>query len=95
MYFNKSKCTGELKVAQITMLISFNISYAAMKPHITELAGLFAHELDVNTSQVRKLLLYCMNICCLIIYSSSINNFNKVKKCLIKNIRVHGVVNMG
>lgn len=68
MYFNKPKCTGELKIAQITMLISFNITYVDIKPHITELAGLFAHELNVNTSQVRKLLLHCMNICCLIIY---------------------------
>ncbi|CAJ1968053.1 unnamed protein product [Sphenostylis stenocarpa] len=46
---------GELKIAQITMLISFNISYVDMKPHITELAGLFAHGLDINTSQVHLL----------------------------------------
>ncbi|KAG5057523.1 hypothetical protein AAZX31_05G094400 [Glycine max] len=46
---------GELKIAQITMVISFNISYVDMKPHITELAGLFAHGLDTNTSQVHLL----------------------------------------
>ncbi|ESW27860.1 hypothetical protein PHAVU_003G238400 [Phaseolus vulgaris] len=46
---------GELKIAQITMLISFNITYVDIKPHITELAGLFAHELNVNTSQVHLL----------------------------------------
>ncbi|WVZ24459.1 hypothetical protein V8G54_003003 [Vigna mungo] len=46
---------GELKIAKITMLISFNISYVDMKPHITELAGLFAHELNVNISQVHLL----------------------------------------
>ncbi|BAT75649.1 hypothetical protein VIGAN_01354600, partial [Vigna angularis var. angularis] len=45
---------GELKIAKITMLISFNISYVDMKPHITELAGLFARELNVNISQVRN-----------------------------------------
>jgi len=71
MYFNKPKCTGELKIAKITMLISFNISYVDMKPHITELAGLFAHELNVNTSQVRKLLLHGMNI-----FSLNIFKFN-------------------
>ncbi|XP_057449579.1 aspartic proteinase 36-like [Lotus japonicus] len=43
---------GELQIAQITIVISFNISYMDMKPHITELADLIAHELDVNTSQV-------------------------------------------
>ncbi|XP_061341213.1 aspartic proteinase 36-like isoform X2 [Gastrolobium bilobum] len=43
---------GELQIAQITIVISFNISYMDMKPYITELAGLIAHELDVNTSQV-------------------------------------------
>lgn len=54
MCFNQLKCTGELQIAQITVAISFNISYDDMKPHLTELAGLIAHELDVNTSQVRK-----------------------------------------
>lgn len=43
---------GELQIAQITITISFNTSYADMQPYITELAGLIAHELDVNTSQV-------------------------------------------
>ncbi|KAL1354630.1 hypothetical protein HN51_006690 [Arachis hypogaea] len=42
----------ELQIAQITIVISFNISYLDMKPFITELAGLIAHELDVNASQV-------------------------------------------
>lgn len=68
MYFNKPKFTGELKIAKITMLISFNISYVDMKPHITELAGLFARELNVNISQVRKLLLHGMNIVALNIF---------------------------
>lgn len=84
MYFNKLKCPGELKIVQITMVISFNISYVDMKPHIKELAGLFAHGLDTNTSQVRKLLLHCMNTFCISIYLIKNNNFNQVKKCLIK-----------
>ncbi|KAK7406492.1 hypothetical protein VNO78_08119 [Psophocarpus tetragonolobus] len=42
----------ELQIAQIIIVISFNISYTDMKPYITELTGLIAHELDVNTSQV-------------------------------------------
>ncbi|XP_027360669.1 probable aspartic protease At2g35615 [Abrus precatorius] len=44
---------GELQIAQIIIVISFNISYMDMKPYITDLAGLIAHELDVNTSQVQ------------------------------------------
>ncbi|OIW09673.1 hypothetical protein TanjilG_11060 [Lupinus angustifolius] len=47
--------SGEIQIAQITIVISFNISYVDMKPQITELAGLIAHELDVNTSQVHLL----------------------------------------
>ncbi|KAK7263218.1 hypothetical protein RJT34_30805 [Clitoria ternatea] len=47
--------TGEPRVGRITIVISFNISYVDMKPHITELAGLIAHGLDVNTSQVHIL----------------------------------------
>ncbi|KAL2668840.1 hypothetical protein AAZV13_01G151800 [Glycine max] len=43
---------GELQIAQIIVVISFNISYMDMKPYITELTGLIAHELDVNSSQV-------------------------------------------
>ncbi|XP_019444898.1 PREDICTED: aspartic proteinase nepenthesin-1-like [Lupinus angustifolius] len=43
---------GELQIAQIIIVISFNISYMDMKPYITELTGLIARELDVNTSQV-------------------------------------------
>lgn len=43
---------GEIQIAQITIVVSFNISFVDMKPHITELAGLMAHQLDVNTSQV-------------------------------------------
>ncbi|XP_020240028.1 aspartyl protease family protein 1 isoform X2 [Cajanus cajan] len=46
---------GEVKIAQITVVISFNISYVDLKPRITELAGHFAHGLDVNTSQVHLL----------------------------------------
>ncbi|XP_027192201.1 aspartic proteinase 36-like isoform X2 [Cicer arietinum] len=46
---------GEFRIAQITIVISFNISYEDMKPHLTELAGLIAHELDINTSQVHLL----------------------------------------
>ncbi|AES94605.2 eukaryotic aspartyl protease family protein [Medicago truncatula] len=44
---------GELQIAQITIAISFNTSYTDMQPYITKLAGFIAHELDVNTSQVR------------------------------------------
>lgn len=43
---------GELQIAQIIIVILFNTSYMDMKPYITELTGLIAHELDVNTSQV-------------------------------------------
>ncbi|KAL2333474.1 hypothetical protein Fmac_014687 [Flemingia macrophylla] len=46
---------GEVEIAQITVVISFNISYGDLKPQITELAGHFAHGLDVNTSQVHLL----------------------------------------
>ncbi|KAI4315028.1 hypothetical protein L6164_027878 [Bauhinia variegata] len=46
---------GELQVAQITIVIVFNISYLDIKPHMTELAELIAHGLDVNTSQVHLL----------------------------------------
>ncbi|CAK8562494.1 unnamed protein product [Lathyrus sativus] len=46
---------GTFQIAQITIALSFNISYGDMKPHLTELAGLIAHELDVNTSQIQLL----------------------------------------
>ncbi|KAI5417968.1 hypothetical protein KIW84_042557 [Lathyrus oleraceus] len=46
---------GTFQIAQITVVLSFNISYGDMKPHLTELAGLIAHELDVNTSQIQLL----------------------------------------
>ncbi|XP_027346186.1 aspartic proteinase CDR1-like [Abrus precatorius] len=46
---------GEPQIAQITVVISFNITYMDMKRHITELTGLMAHGLDVNTSQVHLL----------------------------------------
>ncbi|KAL5064038.1 hypothetical protein RYX36_025775 [Vicia faba] len=46
---------GTFQIAQITIALSFNISYGDMKPHLTELAGLIAHELDVNTSQIKLL----------------------------------------
>ena len=62
MCFHQLKCADELQIAEMTVVISFNISYMDMKPFITELAGLIAHELDVNTSQVRKWLLNCRNI---------------------------------
>jgi len=57
---------GELQVAQITITISFNTSYTDMQPYITELAGLIAHELDVNTSQVRKWSSRCRKYWCLV-----------------------------
>ncbi|BAU00260.1 hypothetical protein LR48_Vigan06g028800 [Vigna angularis] len=46
---------GELQIAQIIIVISFNVSYMEIKPHITELTGLIANELNVNTSQVQLL----------------------------------------
>ncbi|XP_014521287.1 protein ASPARTIC PROTEASE IN GUARD CELL 1 [Vigna radiata var. radiata] len=46
---------GELQIAQIIIVISFNVSYMEIKPHITELTGLIANELNVNTSQVHLL----------------------------------------
>ncbi|CAJ2635308.1 unnamed protein product [Trifolium pratense] len=46
---------GGFQIALITIAISFNISYEDMKPHLAELAGLIAHELDVNTSQIHLL----------------------------------------
>lgn len=95
MNFNKLKYTGELEIAQITIVVSFNISYGDMKPHITELAGLFAHGLDVNTSQVRKWLVDSMSICCIILYLISSDNFNEVKKFFIKNIYVNNMASFG
>ncbi|POO00777.1 Aspartic peptidase [Trema orientale] len=40
------------QIGKITFDMSFNASYADLKPHITELAGYIAPELDVNISQV-------------------------------------------
>ena len=62
MCFHQLKWTGETQIAEITIVISFNISYVDMNPHIPELAGLIAHELDVNTSQVRKRSQHCKDI---------------------------------
>lgn len=63
---------GELQIAQITIAISFNTSYTDMQPYITKLAGLIAHELDVNTSQVRKWSSKCRKYWCLVIALSII-----------------------
>lgn len=52
-----------------------------MKPYITELAGLIAHELDFNTSQVRKWSLRCKKYCGLVTSLSIINNFDAIKEC--------------
>ncbi|KAF7809890.1 aspartic proteinase-like protein 2 [Senna tora] len=49
---NHDLLPGELEIAQVTFVISFNISYLDMKPHVKELAVLIAHELGVNISQV-------------------------------------------
>ncbi|MED6164266.1 hypothetical protein PIB30_088028, partial [Stylosanthes scabra] len=46
---------GEIQITQITIVISFNISYVDLKPRIPELTGLIANGLDVNTSQVHLL----------------------------------------
>ena len=54
MYFYELKCIEELQIAHITMGILFNINYMDMKPHIVELHGIIAHELNVQASQVRN-----------------------------------------
>ncbi|KAJ7952793.1 Aspartic proteinase-like protein 2 [Quillaja saponaria] len=45
----------ELQIAQIIIVVSFNMSYVDMKPHIAELVQFIARDLDVNTSQVHLL----------------------------------------
>lgn len=50
-----------------------------MKPHITELADLIAHELDVNTSQVRKWSLKFREFRSLVTSLSVINIFDAVE----------------
>ena len=54
MYVCEFKCAEERQIAQITMGILFNISYMDIKPHIIELHGIIAHELNVQASQVRN-----------------------------------------
>ncbi|KAF3438828.1 hypothetical protein FNV43_RR17103 [Rhamnella rubrinervis] len=44
-----------LQIGEITFDMSLNISYTELKPHTTELVECIAHELHVNTSQVRLL----------------------------------------
>lgn len=43
------------QIGQIRFELSFNISHDDLKPHITELAGYIASELNVDVSQVRLL----------------------------------------
>ncbi|KAJ7944487.1 Aspartic proteinase-like protein 2 [Quillaja saponaria] len=45
----------ELPIAQIIIVISFNMTYLDVKPHITEFVQFIARDLDVNTSQVHLL----------------------------------------
>lgn len=42
----------QFQVGLITLDISLSVKYPDLKPHITELAELIAHELEVNASQV-------------------------------------------
>ena len=49
-----------------------------IKPYITELTGLIAHELDVNTSQVRKRSLKCRKSVCILASLIIINNFDAI-----------------
>lgn len=50
-YYN-SRCTEDREIGQIRFELSFNISHDDLKPHITELAGYIASELNVDVSQV-------------------------------------------
>ncbi|KAI3922365.1 hypothetical protein MKX01_006054 [Papaver californicum] len=45
----------EFQVGLITFDMSLSINYTDLEPHIDELAGFIAHELEVNTSQVHLL----------------------------------------
>ncbi|XP_057964422.1 aspartic proteinase 36-like [Malania oleifera] len=46
---------GGLQVGLITFNMSLSIKYSDLRPHITELAGFIARDLDVNIAQVRLL----------------------------------------
>ncbi|KAJ0098007.1 hypothetical protein Patl1_28585 [Pistacia atlantica] len=48
--------SGVLRIGQITFDMSLSINYSNLEPHIPELTEFIAHELDVNTSQVRQIL---------------------------------------
>lgn len=47
--------SGEIQVGLVAFYMSLNVSYADLKPRISELAQSIAHELNVNTSQVHML----------------------------------------
>ncbi|KAK4364389.1 hypothetical protein RND71_015747 [Anisodus tanguticus] len=42
---------GEIKVGFITFFMSLSVNYSGLKPRMTELTHLIAHELDINFSQ--------------------------------------------
>ncbi|KAK6938612.1 Xylanase inhibitor, N-terminal [Dillenia turbinata] len=46
---------GQFHIGHITFDMSFTVDNSKMKPNITELTSFFAHELEVNTSQVHLL----------------------------------------
>lgn len=58
-FFHAYPFSGQIQVGLITFDISLNVSYSDLMPHVTELAELIAHELEVKTAQVKvKLVQY-------------------------------------
>lgn len=60
---------GEFQVGFITFNMSLSINILDLVPHISELAALIAHDLDVNVSQVRGdifsfLVIFRHALCC-------------------------------
>lgn len=49
---------GVLRIGQITFDMSLSINYSNLEPQIPELTEFIAHELDVNTTQVRLILYF-------------------------------------
>lgn len=46
---------GDFQIGVIKFDMSLSLNYSQLKPHMTELADFIAHELEVNSSQVRLL----------------------------------------
>lgn len=52
---DKHFVTGQIQVGLITFDMSLNVPYSDIMPHVTELTELIAHELEVDTNQVKLL----------------------------------------